>query len=151
MLKISYMLKVNEFEDSTNTKSWITKMLSSLKPNDDANSVVRVGVRMTDSTTSRYQDQETSPRAHRHTQTASTHARADALVFSSSCLDESLSRVGPRQYPEHTRTPFGEEAVGSLQTKHRSAPPAQYMSPQRHPTRDEESLPDKDNDNYAYF
>ena len=77
---------------------------------------------MSDSTTPQYHGQQTCPRAQRHTQTASTHARAGAFVFSSSCLDESTSRVGPGQRPQYTRAPFREQAVGST-------PPAQHMSP----------------------
>ena len=38
---LSYKLKVNEFNDSTNTKRWITKVLSSLRSNEDANSIAR--------------------------------------------------------------------------------------------------------------
>ena len=129
MLKISYKLTVNDFDDSANTKSWTTKVLSSLRSNDDANSIVRGGVRMSDSTTPQYHGQQTCPRAQRHTQTKSTHARAGALVFSSSCLDESTSRVGLGQYPQYTRALFGEQAVGGSQTKHHSTPPAQHMSP----------------------
>ena len=37
--------------------------------------------------------------------------------------------MGPGQYPQYTRAPFGEEAVGSSQTKHHSTPPAQHVSP----------------------
>ena len=84
MFKISCKLKVNEFDDSANTKSWTTEVLSSLRSDDDANSIVRGGVRMSDSTTPQYHDQQKCPRSQRHTQTASTHARAGALVFSSS-------------------------------------------------------------------
>ena len=102
MLKISYKLKVNKFDDSANTKSWITKMLSSLRSNDDAHSIVRGGVRVSDSTTPQYHDQLTCPRAQRHTQTASTHARAGALIFSSSSLDESITRGGSRSSTHST-------------------------------------------------
>ena len=119
MLKISYTLKVNEFDVSANTKSWITKVLSSLRSNDDANSIVRGGVRMHDGTTPQHYDQQTCPCAQRNTQTATTHA-SGALVFSSSCLDESTSRVGPVQYPQYTRAWSAMEAVGSSQHTHHS-------------------------------
>ena len=62
-------------------------------------------VRMSDSSAPQLHDRLTCPRAQRHAQTASTHARASALVFSSSCLNESTSRVGPGQYPQYTRAP----------------------------------------------
>ena len=93
--------------------------------------------RMYDSTTTQYHDQQTCPRAQSYTQSTTTHARAGALVLLPSCLDESISRVGPGQYPQYTRAPFGEEAVGSSQHMHHRAPQAQPMSPQQHPTRDE--------------
>ena len=66
----------------------------------------------------------------------STHA-SWPLVFSTSCLDESTSRLGPGQHPRCTRAPFGEEAVGSPQSTHHRAPQAQPMSQRQHPTRDE--------------
>ena len=47
------------------------------------------------------------------TQTASTHARAGALMSPPPCLGGGISRVG--QYTRYTRAPFGEEAVGSSQ------------------------------------
>ena len=50
-------------------------------------------VRMYDSTAPQYHDQQTCPRAQRHTRTATAHAGAGALVFSSSCLDEGTTRV----------------------------------------------------------
>ena len=56
------------------------------------------------------------------------HARAGALVFSSSCLDESITRVGPGQY--QTRAWLAREAVGSSQTEHHSTPrPTLHVSP----------------------
>ena len=65
MVKIPYKLKKNEFGDSANTKSLITKVLSSLRSNDDANGIVRGvgGVRMFNSTTPQSNQQQLCPRA----------------------------------------------------------------------------------------
>ena len=52
-----------------------------------------------------------------YTRTSSTHARVGALVFSSSCLDESITRVGPSQYPQYTCADYGQEAVGRSTTE----------------------------------
>ena len=133
MLKISYKLKVNEFDDSTNTKRGITKGLSSLRSNDDANVIVR-GVRMFNSTTPQFYHQQPCPRAQSYTPAPTTHTRAGALTFPLSCLDGGVPRVGPGQYPQYTRAPFGEEPVGSSQNRHHRAP---QMSPRQHPTRGE--------------
>ena len=104
---LSYKLKLNGFDDTANTKSWITKVLSSLRSNDDANSIVQGGVRMFNSTTPQYYHQQTCPGAQSYTRIASTHAKAGALVFSSSCLDERITLVGPGQYPQYTRAGLG--------------------------------------------
>ena len=93
-------------------------------------------VRMSDSTTPQSNHQQLCPRAQSHTQAPTTHTRAGALTFPSSCLDGSVTRVGSGQYPHYTRAPFAEEAVGSSQYKHHRAPQAQPMSPRQHPTRD---------------
>ena len=77
------------------------------------------------------------PRAQSYTQAPTTHTRAGPLTFPSSCLEGCVTRVGPGQYPQYTRAPFGEEAVGSSQSKHFRAPQVQPMSPRQHPTRDE--------------
>ena len=58
-------------------------------------------LRVSDSTTPQLNHQQTCPRAQSCTHAPTTHARAGALVFSSSCLDESISRVGPGQYPQN--------------------------------------------------
>ena len=125
---LSYNLKMHEFDDLTNT--------CCPEVDRDRPIVVRGGARKSDSTTPQLHDHQTCLHAQSYTQAPTTHARAGALVFSSSCLDESTSRVGLGQYPQYTRALFGEEAVGSSQTKHHSTPPAQYMSPQQHPTSD---------------
>ena len=38
--------------------------------------------------------------------------RSGALMLPSSCLDGSITRVGPGQHPQYTRVLFGGEAVG---------------------------------------
>ena len=84
---------------------------------------------MFDSTTPQSNHQQLNPRAQPNTQATSTHTRAGALTFPSSCLDGSVTRVGPGQNPQYTRAPFGEEAVGCSQTTHHSTPPPQDNEP----------------------
>ena len=55
----------------------------------------------------------TRPTATTCTTTQTARERAGALTFSSSCLDGSVTRVGPGRYPQCTRADFGPEAVGS--------------------------------------
>ena len=43
---------------------------------------------------------------------ATTQARAGALMFSSSCLDGSITRVGPGLNPQYTHAWYAREAVG---------------------------------------
>ena len=38
--------------------------------------------------------------------------RAGALMLPSSCLDGSITRVGPGQHPQYTRALYGGKAVG---------------------------------------
>ena len=116
---LSYKLKVNGIDDSTNTTRWITKVLSSLRSNDDPNGVVRGGVRMFNSTTPQSFHLQPCPRAQSCTQAPTTHTRVGAPTFPSSCLDGSVTLVGLGQYPQYTRAPFGEVAVGSSQSKRR--------------------------------
>ena len=106
-------------------------MLSRIRPrsNDDANSIVRGRVRMFDSTTPLNHHLQPCPRAQSYTQATSTHTRAGALTFPSSCLDGSVSRVGPGQYPQHTRAWSAREALGRSLTTHHSTAPPQTMSP----------------------
>ena len=86
---------------------------------------------MSDSTTPQYHGQLTCPTCATPTQTASTHARAGALVFSSSCLDESITRVGPRSIPTvYPVLPYGLRlwvAHRPSTTAHHSTPPAQEI------------------------
>ena len=50
---------------------------------------------------------------------ATTQARAGALMFPSSCLDGSITRVGPGLNPQYTRAWYATEAVGcSLNRSH---------------------------------
>ena len=84
---------------------------------------------MSNLTTPRNYNQPTCPHAQSYTEAPSTHARAGALVFSSSCLDESITRVAPGQYPLYTRAWSARKAVGCSQTTHHSTPPPQTMSP----------------------
>ena len=69
----------------------------------------------------------TNQRDHVHntTQTATTHARAGALMFPSSCLDGGITRVGPGQHPQYTRASLAREAVGGSQHDHHRAPQVQ--------------------------
>ena len=125
MLKISYKLKVNEFDDSANTKSWITKVLSSLRSNDDANSIVRGGVRMSDSTT-------TNRRVHVRNAARYPQARTQELALWCS-HDRAWMRAPHQWVPVNTHStpllPSGRRAMGVSQTKHHSTPPAQHRSP----------------------
>ena len=89
---------------------------------------------MYDSTTPQCHDQQTCPSAQSYCKALTTHARIGALVFSSFCQDESITWVGPGQYPQYTRAWSAREAVGSLQSKHHRAPQTQPMSPRQHPT-----------------
>ena len=73
-----------------------------------------LNMRMFNSTTPQSNHQQLCPRAQYDTQSTTTHARAGALVFSSSCLDESIIRVGPGQYPQCTRAWSAREAVAEL-------------------------------------
>ena len=55
--------------------------------------------------------------SHSHHRQLSLHKqprkqRAGALMLPSSCLDGSITRVGPGQHPQYTRALFGGEAVG---------------------------------------
>ena len=64
----------------------------------------------------------TQARATTYTATQATNARADALMFPSSCLGGGITRVGPGQYPQYNRADFGPEAVGCSCTKHHKSP-----------------------------
>ena len=44
--------------------------------------------------------------------------RAGALMLPSSCLDGSITRVGPGCHPQYTRALFGGEAVGGSSQQH---------------------------------
>ena len=105
-------------------------MLSRSRPrsNDDANSTVRGGARTSGSTTPQSNHQTTCPRAQSHTRATSTHTRAGAPTFPSSCLDGGVTRVRPGQNPQYTPAPFGEDGVGCSQTKHHSTPPRRPMN-----------------------
>ena len=94
-------------------------------------------LRMFSSTTPQSDHQQSCPRAQSHTQSTTTHERTGALVFSSSCLNETITRVGPGQNPQCTRTWSAREAVGTSQSKSHRAPQAQPTSPRQRPTRDE--------------
>ena len=107
---------MNEFDDLTNT--------CCPGVDRDRTIVVRGRVRKSDSTTPQLHDQPTRPRAQSY-----THARTGGLVFSSSCMDGNIARVGPDQNPQYTRGGSARKAVGSSQTTHHSTPPPHRMSP----------------------
>ena len=84
---------------------------------------------MFDSTAPLNYHQQPCPRARSYTQATSTHTRAGALTFPSSCLDGCVTRVGPSQHPQYTRAWSAREAVGSSQATRHVTPPPQTMGP----------------------
>ena len=100
---LSYKLKVNEFDDLTNT------CCPEVDRDRDANGIVRGGVRMCNFTTPRNHHQPTCPRAQSYTQAPTTRIRAGALTFPSSCLDGGVThkpgftgRLWVAHAPQHT-------------------------------------------------
>ena len=64
----------------------------------------------------------TRPTATTCTTTQTALERAGALTFPTSCLDGSVTRLGPGRYSHYTRADFGPEAVGSSNHKHIKSP-----------------------------
>ena len=83
MLKTSHKPKAKEFDDSTNTMRRITKVLSSLGSNDDANGIVRGGARMFNSTTPQSTTTSVSTCAVLHARTNHAHksCRSDVPII----------------------------------------------------------------------
>ena len=73
------------------------------RSNENASDIVRGRVRKPDSTSPQNHHGILCPRTRQHAQTASVHTRAGALTFPSSCLEGSVTRVGPGRNPQYTR------------------------------------------------
>ena len=99
----------------TRLRTRITKVLSSLRSNDDANSIVRGCVRMSDSTTPQNHHDQIRPRVRRHQHTpahVTTDVSAGALVPSPPCLGGGITHPCPHEgklwaarYTETTERP----------------------------------------------
>ena len=94
----------------------------------DRTTVVRGGVRKSDSTTPQLHDQQTCPHAQSYTQAPTTRTRGGALTFPSSCLDVEDHTGGSRSIPtEHPCCLWGGGC--GLLTDHACTPPPRRMSP----------------------